>query len=916
MKKIILFIASLLTMQYAMAQTDVTNQYLTNAGFDVESDFVSTIVYTYANDANTNGGVSSCQKVTGWVPDATGDAKAGGVFHFGSGYGLSGNGYVVPATDADGNTVGGALGLAGCWGNAVGYSQSATLPAGLYRITFRVYNAGANNISQYSHTVGFVESSGTAHYANTEFYKDEWTDAVVFLSLQSNTKGNFHAGYTCQNVGSANTPKLFIDYVKIERLDAASGFIVKDMTSKVSTTEWGASGTYDKAESITGRETFQWAASLPTGERLGQTVTGLPNGVYSLTMFVGVSSTSGRDNTSNVIEDGSMAYASLHANKASHGVPAYNRIDITKYDRITLNNIYVTDGTLKIYLNLDKTGPNWLVVQIKELLQVSELPKTSYKIGDLNDDDKISISDITKLVNVIHGKDTPKRTEQADLDKNGEINISDITPLADIILEKDSPKVVDESDLYADIEAIVYTHQSASENAQSATYMLKSAIGILNNSDVSSKYDMADFVTTLRISTTLQNVADVSIYAINKSAIAGPMQISCRGSEVSRSYSSGTASTYATDQQSDVITVTGSGQEFMAYLRPVALPSGIKVTIRTNDGKYYSQDFTNIQAGKVNNLSFTQAQSQNLWMATIPGNIHFNFLTMPGAHDAATKGTGSGTTECQSMTIAELLNAGVRALDLRPYAKSGTTADNMYINHGSVETSYLFKTALAEVSSFLSNNPTETVFLLLHEEDGNNLDSWRNAVLSCLNTVKDRIKTIEGSMLLDECRGKMVILSRDNVGDTRLCGKCGWGSSFGDKTVFYGQDSNGQTGWTMVYQDEYEYDSNYQTSRIANMEKLLTDYIVPNESNSNRMFFNSSNVAWSFWSSNASQITKTAKNVNQSILNSSVFQNSKGRWGIVSGDYMGDSNYSGDQLLQAIIRQNYKYVFQGRSRVQ
>lgn len=99
----------------ATAQTDVTSLYLSNAGFDVEGDFVSSVVYTYANDANEHGGVSSCQPVTAWTADATGDAKAGGAFAFGSGYGLSGTAYVVPATDADGNSAGGALGLAACW---------------------------------------------------------------------------------------------------------------------------------------------------------------------------------------------------------------------------------------------------------------------------------------------------------------------------------------------------------------------------------------------------------------------------------------------------------------------------------------------------------------------------------------------------------------------------------------------------------------------------------------------------------------------------------------------------------------------------------------------------------------------------------------------------------------------------------
>ncbi len=195
-------------------------------------------------------------------------------------------------------------------------------------------------------------------------------------------------------------------------------------------------------------------------------------------------------------------------------------------------------------------------------------------------------------------------------------------------------------------------------------------------------------------------------------------------------------------------------------------------------------------------------------MSILADNIPFTMLSLPGAHDAATKGTSSGTTETQSRSIAELLTAGVRALDLRPYATNSTTADNMYIYHGSVNTNVRFKDALATVSSFLDSHPTETVFLLLHEEDDNNLDAWRTATLSCLNAQSSHIKPIDSNMTLDQCRGKMVIIARDNVGSTNLCGKCGWGSSFGDKTVFKGSDSNGQTPWTLVYQDEYDWDSN------------------------------------------------------------------------------------------------------------
>lgn len=389
MRKLKLLIATLALVvggvNYVNAQTDVTSLYLTNAGFDNSSDYVTTNVYTYASDANNNNAVSSCQDVTGWTKESTGDGKAGGAFQWNSGYWIAGTSYIVPSTDSNGGSTGGALGLAGCWGNSAGYYQTLTLPAGLYRISYKVYNAGTNKIANYENTFGFVEDAGTTHYADMEFYGGEWTEGVVFLDLASPTSGKIHLGYTCANVGSGDSPKLFVDYVKIEVYNPALGYAIEDKTSFVGTTNssWGCSNNNYTAESISGSEKFQWAASLSTGEQNSQTVT-VPNGKYQISVYAGVSSTSGRDNTSNVITDFATTYVSFHANSISHGVPAYNRTTFSKYDRIELNDVEVTDGTLKMYLNEDVAGPNWLVLQIKKLLYLNSSAGATINYGTAN----------------------------------------------------------------------------------------------------------------------------------------------------------------------------------------------------------------------------------------------------------------------------------------------------------------------------------------------------------------------------------------------------------------------------------------------------------------------------------------------------------------------------------------------------
>ncbi len=917
MKKLtLLFLMSLFTMQEVVAQTDVTDKYLTNAGFDVEADFVSSIVYTYASDANQYGGVSSCQPVTGWTADATGDGKAGGSFRYGSGFGLAGNDYKVPSTDAQGNSLGGALGLAGCWGNAVGYSQALTLPAGTYRISYSVYNAGTNTIANYDNKIGFVESSSATHYADIEFYVGEWTEGVIYLSLKTETSGTFQVGYACANIGSGGTPKLFVDYVRIESLDDA--YVLEDKTSLVAVDKesWGGGGTY-KAEDVTATETFQWAASLPLGERLGQTVSGLPNGVYSLSMYVAVSSTSGRDNTGNVIVDGSTQYASFHANNISHAVPAYNRENFNKFDRIELNDIYVTDGKLKLYLNQDMTGPNWLAVQVKRLTRVSELPRTTYTIGDVNKDNDVTISDVTQLVNIILGRQENYDLEVADMNEDGEVTISDVTQMVNVILGRKEAKVVDNNYLYADLNATVYAEQSATENAGGAGYTLNTAKCTLTDADVSDKYNIRDYLTTLNITTTLPNVVAVSVYAKGQENIAGLMNYhTCYKTA---DYSAGnTPSAYVNsdcndvngkNMQSDVVTVTGSDAgTYVAYLLPVRLSQGVMVTVHTSDGKYYSQDFADIVAGKENNLTFTETTASNLWMATIPGNVNFSMISTPGAHDAATSSVSS-YAKCQSLDLAGLLASGVRAFDLRPgyKYKSSITVDNLYIYHGMFSTNVLYKDAIKTMVEFLQAHPSEAISVIMTKEDGTPLfSSWKDYTTEMCNAIdevhkaySDYLKLLDHSYYtLDDFRGKIFFGYRNAWDLHKTVRVTNWPD---DSSVTNYSVGVGGLCYASV-EDAYNTSGDDKKTVVNAMLDLASV-------NTNRARFHFT------YTSVANSITSSADTQNPAAA-AYISENLAGPVGYVYGDYMGDSSHKGDALVKAVIEQNYKYVFKGRSRVE
>ena len=62
--------------------------------------------------------------------------------------------------------------------------------------------------------------------------------------------------------------------------------------------------------------------------------------------------------------------------------------------------------------------------------------KPAFIRGDVNDDSKVTIADVTALVNIILGKDTAPATGVADVNEDGKVTIADVTALVNIILNR------------------------------------------------------------------------------------------------------------------------------------------------------------------------------------------------------------------------------------------------------------------------------------------------------------------------------------------------------------------------------------------------------------------------------------------------------------------------------------------------
>ena len=268
-----------------------------------------------------------------------------------------------------------------------------------------------------------------------------------------------------------------------------------------------------------------------------------------------------------------------------------------------------------------------------------------------------------------------------------------------------------------------------------------------------------------------------------------------------------------------------------------------------------------------------------------------------------------------------MLANGCRALDLRPYYNS----NDLTIYHGSYSANTTLDETLTVVKNFLSANPTETVFVLIAQEGGDDSnDDWENRVWSCVNNYTSFIASHGWNGNLNPCRGKMVIIFRNtytsatNHGDLG-CGKVGWGSSFNAKPIGTGDNNATQNTGTLYYQDEYEYtSSSYVSEKLIHLENMLTNYIAANETNSSYLYVNNTNcIKGSSILGNVvinTDLTTTATDVNDAVLNSTTFTNHTGRFGIMMTDFLFSSSQKGDQMFELIHKQNYKYVYKNRTR--
>ena len=272
--------------------------------------------------------------------------------------------------------------------------------------------------------------------------------------------------------------------------------------------------------------------------------------------------------------------------------------------------------------------------------------------------------------------------------------------------------------------------------------------------------------------------------------------------------------------------------------------------------------------------------AENNWMAGIKDTKLLSQLSIPGTHDSGARYEPlSGTAKCQNLTIAEQLNAGVRFLDIRC-----RHIDNTFtIHHGSVYQNINFDDVLNACTSFLDDNPSESIIMSVKEEydPENNTRTFLQTLNSYISQTSSYWYLNNTVPILGSARGKIVLFRRFGSASIGLNA-----SNWADDTTF---SISGETN--MRVQDNYNCDS--ASEKWTDVSTMLTE---AKGGNASTLYVNFSS-GYTSGLFGIPSITSISNSVNPN-LNTFFSSSEPGRYGIILMDF------ATAQLAQLIYSKN------------
>ncbi|MGH3971956.1 MAG: phosphatidylinositol-specific phospholipase C [Pseudonocardiaceae bacterium] len=105
--------------------------------------------------------------------------------------------------------------------------------------------------------------------------------------------------------------------------------------------------------------------------------------------------------------------------------------------------------------------------------------------------------------------------------------------------------------------------------------------------------------------------------------------------------------------------------------------------------------------------------SRSSWMGDISDDVQVTALSIPGTHDSGCIVGPLGLAKTQNLDIPEQLDAGIRFLDIR----LAHYQDSLLVHHDVIYMGKSYKDVLQICADFLVRHPSETILMLVKEED-------------------------------------------------------------------------------------------------------------------------------------------------------------------------------------------------------
>lgn len=316
-------------------------------------------------------------------------------------------------------------------------------------------------------------------------------------------------------------------------------------------------------------------------------------------------------------------------------------------------------------------------------------------------------------------------------------------------------------------------------------------------------------------------------------------------------------------------------------------------------------------------------ETGNNWITPLDGNIYVSQMSIPGSHDAAT-GENMATfvgdlfAQTQEQTLQVQWNLGVRAFDLRPaiYKPLFGSTNELWLWHGVTRVSVSWATAMNTIKANLTDHPGEFAIVLFRHEDeanalegkDNNSDNFNTYMTNWVNANKSWIVNWRPDITIDECRGKIILISRFGGSWEYGC-YTGWSHDAAGTTTTVRNASSSVTG-TMYVQDYYN--SSSHDAKFTSIKTYLdiAQQFHTNDAMKNHWMLN--HVSGYVNSSTSNTYRANAAAQNPKVIEYLNNRSTPGSTGILLFDYSGAAtsgsyNVQGDVMLQTVIDNNYKY---------